>query len=124
MAVDPEWLRKTRMRNREQLGMAGLGGLGAQSAEDLARTLVSTQQARASRELSQRERAAEIAAQQALASDPQTAALLALSKTEPALPALQIPEPRPIPKVVLVVGGVVALGLVALIAKQVLGGRK
>jgi hypothetical protein len=109
------------MKNRKKFGRAGLGGLGAQ-ATDLSDTLARARAARTAQELSDKERAAAVLAQERLASDPQTAAMLALTK-QPELPTVQIPAARPIPKAVLIVGGVVAAGLVVLIAKQLFGGK-
>jgi hypothetical protein len=103
------------MKNRKKFGMAGLGGLGAQTATDISDTLSRVRSARTAQGPSDKERAE-------AALDPQTAAMLALTKP-PELPAIQIPEARPIPRAVLIVGGVLAAGLAVLIARQVFGGK-
>ena len=105
MAVDPNWLQATRMKNRETFGMAGLGQGGAQG---IAATLETARAARADRAMSNQERAAMLRAQQALASDPRSAAILAL-------PKIEIPEVEPIPPAYLIAGGLLIVGLFGLI---------
>ena len=113
MAVDASWLKRTRLKNRAQFGMAGMGGLGQTGAQDIAATLERARAARSGRELSIREREAAITAQEALASDPRTAALLAL-------PKIEIPEVQPLPQSVVWIGAAVAIGLLGLVAVSVL----
>jgi hypothetical protein len=92
------------MKNRAQFGMGGLGA----GAQDLATTLRTAREARTSSGLAARQRAAQIAAQESLASDPRSAALLAL-------PQIEIPQAQPIPRAYLLVAGLLAVGLVGLI---------
>lgn len=109
MAVDPAWLNKVRKKNRVQYGMAGMGGLGAGAdASHIADTLYSTRDQRANVGLSQKVIEAEIRAKQLVASDPRTAAILAL-------PKIEIPEAQPIPQNLKIAGVVAAVALVGLI---------
>jgi hypothetical protein len=107
MAVDPAWLHKVRKKNRAQYGMSGMGGLG-QGASHVADTLYEERARRSATELNQQAIEAELRAKEALASDPRTAAILAL-------PKIEIPEARPIPKNWLIGGAVAAVALVGLI---------
>jgi hypothetical protein len=107
------------MRNREQFGMAGLGGLGTTASGDIAATLQRARAARTAQGLDDQQRAAAVRAQEELAKDPSTAALLALvNEPAPVRPVAAAPARAPIPKGAVIVGGLLAVGLVVLIAKQ------
>lgn len=109
MAVDPGWLKRVRKKNRAEYGMAGMGGLGAGAdTSHIADTLYATRDQRAAAGFTRQAAEAEIRAKEALASDPRTAAILAL-------PKIEVPEASPIPKNWLIGGAVAGVALVALI---------
>lgn len=112
MAVDPNWLQQVRENNRKQFGMAGLG-----QTEDIASTLQRVRAARTARGMQDKERTAALRAQEVLAQDPDTAALLTL-------PEVSIPAAQPLPRELLIAAGVVAAGLFGLILIQTLRGGK
>jgi len=101
MAVDPVWLEGIRKKNRAKFGMGGLGGLGA-GAQDIVNVLNAR---KAALEVTKaRELEAQIQAQQQA------------MQTGPVLPEIHVPEVPPIPRGVLIGGGLAMLAMFGLIA--------
>lgn len=101
MAVDPNWLRGVREKNRERFGMPGMDGLGQAGIV----------------EALQRGREAAVAPRQKVPPAP------APGSPEAILKAFPLPEPlppEPIPTGFWVVGGLAAVGLLTVIGLALL----
>jgi hypothetical protein len=125
--VDKTWLEGVRKKNRQRFGMAGMDGLGA-GAQDIVGALYERRRLEEEEEAKDFERK-QIEAQielerQRIEAAKETGAFI------PTLPEVQLPAIQPMPKSVMVVGGLLVAGLFGLIAFSVVkkgkkkGGQK
>ena len=115
MAVDPGWLERVRLANRERFGMAGMGdyaGMGGypgmgQAGSELVAALSRSKQARVAEEIAKRP-------------PPPGPPPGSPEAVLQALPPIPPPQPMQIPKSVIYLGGALAVGLVFVIGLSLL----